>query len=97
MPVTITTRVEDKLAKKIDMVVRAEAMDRSTVVRRLLSRSVQEWFIDRALKDYEEGRITLWEASRRAGISLWEMVEEVKKRDIHVPYTIEDLKEDIGA
>ena len=97
MPATITTRVEDKLAKQIDQVAKAEAMDRSTVIRRLLSKSVKEWILVQALKDYKDGKITLWQASRKAEISLWEIIDEVKKRDIHIPYTIEDLKEDIGA
>ncbi len=97
MPVTITTRVEDAIVRDIDKVARLEAMDRSTVIRRFLVHSVHEWRIEQALKEYEQGKITLWQAARRCGISLWEMIEEVKKRTVHVPYTIEALKEDIEA
>ena len=95
MPVTVTTRVEEELIRVIDEIADAEGMDRSTVVRRFLSEAVKEWLIERSLREYEEGRITLWQAAKRCGVSLWEIIEEVRKREIHVPYTLEDLREDL--
>lgn len=95
MPVTFTTRVEDDLAKVIDEIAAREGMDRSTVIRRFLMKATQEWLTKKSLKDYETGKITLWQASARCGLSLWEMIEEIKKREIHVPYTLEEFKEDL--
>lgn len=95
MPVTITTRVQEELVKMIDDIADREGMDRSTVIRRFLHKAVKNWLIERNLKEYEEGRVTLWQAATRCGLSLWEMINEVKKREIHVPYTLEELREDI--
>jgi len=95
MPVTITTRVDDKLAKLIDQIAEKEGMDRSTILRRFLIKSTKEWLVEKSIKDYQEGKITLWQAAKRCGISLWEMIEEVKKSSASVPYTVEDLKKDI--
>jgi predicted HTH domain antitoxin len=95
MPVTVTTRVEDELAKAIDEVAKKEGMDRSTVIRRFLSKAVKEWLIEKSLEDYGNGRLTLWQAAERCGLSLWEMITEVRKREIHVPYTLEELREDL--
>ncbi len=97
MPTTITTRVEDYLVQEIDEVASEEAIDRSSVIRKFLLLSIQEWKIDKSLEKYEKGRITLWKAARDCGISLWEMVEEVKKRGIQVPYRMEDFQEDLKA
>ncbi len=94
MPVTLTTRVDDKLAKLIDEIAKQEGMDRSTIMRRFLSKAVKEWLIEKNLKDYEEGKITLWQAAQNCGLSLWEIINEAKKRGAIVPYTLEDLKED---
>ena len=91
----MTTRVDDRLAKLIDEIAKEEGMDRSTVMRRFLARAVRDWLIEKSLKDYEEGKITLWQAAERCGLSLWEMIEEVRRRGIHISYTLEDLKEDI--
>jgi predicted transcriptional regulator len=95
VPVTVTTRVEDELAKAIDEVAKKEGMDRSTVIRRFLSKAVKEWLIERSLEDYENGRFTLWQAAERCGLSLCEIIAEVKKRETHVPYTVEELREDL--
>jgi len=95
--VTVTTRVEEELAKAIDEVAKEEGMDRSTVIRRFLSKAVRDWLIEKSLTAYEEGKLTLWQAAERCRLSLWEMVEEAKKREVHVPYTLEELREDVKA
>ena len=95
MPVTITTRVNDELAGLIDEVAEREGMDRSTVIRRFLSGAVKDWFIERHLEEYGAGRLTLWQAATRCGLSLWEMIEEARAREIRVPYTLDELKEDL--
>ena len=95
MPVTFTTRIEEDLARVIDEVSKQEGMDRSTVIRRFLIKAVKEWLIERSLEDYELGKVTLWQAAERCGLSLWEMIIEARKREIHVPYTLEEFKEDL--
>lgn len=95
MPVTITTRVEDDLAKTIDEVAKEEGMDRSTVIRRFLTQAVRTWMIEKSLEEYQEGKLTLWQAASKCRLPLWEMINEVKNREIHVPYTLEELEEDL--
>lgn len=95
MPVTVTTRIEEKLARLIDEIARKEGMDRSTVVRRFLLSASKEWRVEKSLEDYEQGKITLWQAARKCGLSLWEMIDEVKKRKVRVPYTLEELRKDL--
>jgi len=97
VPVTVTTRVEEQLAKIIDSIAEREGMDRSTVIRRFLLKAVKDWLIQRSLEEYEQGKLTLWQAAEKCGLSLWEMIDEVKKRSVHVPYTLEELKEDLKA
>ncbi len=94
MPVTFTTRIEEELAKLIDEAAKQEGMDRSTVIRRFLMKAAKEWQIDKSLQDYEQGKITLWQAAEKCDIPLWEMIAEAKKKEVHVPYTLEDFRED---
>ena len=95
MPVTVTTRVEEELVKIIDSIAEREGMDRSTVIRRFLLKAVKDWLIQRSLEEYEKGKLTLWQAAEKCGLSLWEIIDEIKKRSVHVPYTLEELKEDL--
>ena len=95
MPITITTRVENDLVQEIDQIAFEEAIDRSSVVRKFLILSLKQWKIDKSLQEYEQGKMTLWQAAQDCGISLWEMITEVQKRGIKVPYTIDDFKDDL--
>jgi predicted HTH domain antitoxin len=95
MPVTFTTRIEEELARVIDEVSKEEGLDRSTVIRRFLMRAAKEWLIEKSLQDYEQGKTTLWQAAEKCGISLWEIIVEAKKKEIHVPYTLEAFREDL--
>ena len=95
VPVTVTTRIEKDLAQIIDEIAKKEGMDRSTVIRRFLTQAAKEWLIEKNLKDYEQGKITLWQAATTCDMSLWEMIEEAKKREIYVPYSIEEFKKDM--
>lgn len=45
----------------------------------------------------QTGTVTLWKAASLAGLSLWQFTEEVKKRKIAVPYTLDDAKEDVRS
>ncbi len=95
MAVTVTTRIDEKLAKTIDKIAKTEGMDRSTVIRRFLSSAVKEWLIEQSLVMYAAGKLTLWQAAHRCGLSLWEAVEEVRRREVRLPYSLEELKEDL--
>lgn len=95
MPVTVTTRIGEELARIIDRIAKREGMDRSTVIRRFLLKAVKDWLIEKSLEEYEQGKLTLWQAAAKCGLSLWEMICEVKKKEIYVPYTLEELREDL--
>lgn len=94
---TVTTRVNEELSKRINEIAEEEGLDKSTVVRKFLADGTKNWLIEKSLEDYEEGRTTLWQAADRCGLSLWETIQEAEKREIHVPYTKDELEEDLRA
>lgn len=94
---TVTTRVNEELSERIDEIAEEEGLDRSTVVRKFLADGTRNWLIEKNLEDYEAGRVTLWQAADRCGLSLWEIIQEAREREIHVPYTVDELEEDLRA
>ena len=50
-----------------------EQSDRSTTVRKLLSRAIQDWKLEHYSRLYGSGKLTLARAAREAGVSLWEI------------------------
>ncbi len=91
----MTTRLDDDLAQRLDAIAKKERLDRSAVVRRFLAQSIDDYEIERALEDYSAGRISLWMAAERCGVSLWEMIDEAERRQTVAPYGSEELKQDL--
>ena len=95
MSTTITTRIDDEYAKKIDELAARKGVDRSALLRSFLLFSLNEHTIREALEKYQDGKTTLWEAAGECNLSLWEMVHEVRKRHIHASYGIKELEKDL--
>ena len=53
--------------------------------------------IEDALKAYEDGKITLWQAAERCNLSLWEIILEIKHRRILSSYDMKALEKDLAA
>jgi predicted HTH domain antitoxin len=97
MAEVVSTRVPEDMARDLVEIEKEEQSDRATVVRKLLSKAISQWKLERALSLYGDGKITLWKAALIAGLSLWEMVEIVRKRKIPVRYAFDDFREDFEA
>ena len=93
----ITTRVPEDLAKEVERIAEAEALDKSTTIKRLLIQAVRAWKIDYALRLYQEGRVSIGKAAEIAGVSLWEFMDVMVKRKIPLQTSRENLEEDLKA
>jgi len=93
----ISARIPDDIAKDLKEIEKEEKTDRATLVRKLLARAIEQWKVERALRLYREGKVTLWRAARLGGITLREMMELAAKQGIQFKYTSKDLEEDINA
>ncbi len=90
---TVAARVPPELERVIAQVARIEGVDRSTALRKLVERGVQEWRRERALELLRKGEVSLWKASEIAGVSLWEMVDIVNEEGVEwVRYAPEDIE-----
>lgn len=94
---TISLRVEDSLVVELEQVEKSWQADRSEVVRRLLTRSLQEWKMEHTLEQLRAGRISIGKAAQFCGISLWEMLELAKTNQVDwTGYSSEDLEKDLA-
>ena len=61
------------VVRYLEVIEQAEQSDRSTTVRKLLSRAIQDWKLEHYSRLYGSGKLTLARAAREAGVSLWEI------------------------
>ncbi len=97
MQKTIATRIPTELEGEILRFMEEEGLDKSTAIRRILEIGVSEWKKRRAIELYRFGKVTLWKASKIAGLSLREMLEELNRLRITAHVTAKDIEEDIEA
>ena len=95
MTKTLTTRAPDALAKEIEVLAKKEHLDKSSLIRRLLADAVKEKRITNALELYQDGKISIGKAAAIAKLSVWEMLDLIRDRGIHIDYGSDELKEDL--
>lgn len=91
----VSTRIPGSVAQEIEALAKATSTGKTEVLRNVILHGIQDIKLERALTLYQEGKATMWKAASLAGLSLWQFTEEVKKRKIAVPYTLEDAKKDV--
>ena len=93
----VGTRLPTQLVRELEFIEDVEQSDRSTTVRRLLSKAVQQWKIEHYVRLYGDGKLTLARAARDAGVSLWEMMDYARARKVPAQYDLGELQRDLGT
>lgn len=93
----VSTRLPLDLVRDLELIEDVEQFDRSTTVRRLLSKAIQQWKLEHYARLYGDGKLTLARAARDAGVSLWEMMDYARVRKVPTQYDLEDLNRDLGT
>jgi len=89
----LTTRVEDELMKDLELIGREEKAERAEVTRRMLAGAVKNWKMKKALEKISDGAWTIRMAARFAGITYYEMIEEMAKHGVDSGPALADLRE----
>lgn len=93
----IATRLDDALAKEFREVEEEMKADTSEVARRLLAQGIRTHKQERILKLLGKGKMTVARAARELNISIYELLDLMKKERVVVSYGLEDLRRDVGA
>ena len=91
----VGTRLPETVVRDLEAIEEVEQSDRSTTVRKLLSRAIQDWKLDHYSRLYGSGKLTLARAAHGARVSLWEMMDYVRTKKISAQYDLEDLQRDL--
>ncbi|MBD3231024.1 MAG: hypothetical protein GF329_22785 [Candidatus Lokiarchaeota archaeon] len=92
---TYTSRLPDEMAKDIEEIVEIEKLDRSSIIRRLLDKGINQWKEEYALKLYQNKKISLGKAAEICSLSIWEFLDKLAEKKIPLNYDVDDLLDDI--
>jgi len=93
--ITISARIDKKLAEEIEKIVKERGIDRSAVIRELLYIGLKEYKLKKALELIKERKVTVWKAAEIAGLTYREMLEKLREHNIPFPITAEELAREI--
>jgi len=85
-----------RLRDEIESLATATGEDRSTVMRKLMLKGLEELKLDIATESYVRGKTSLERSSKIAGVSIWRFLDELSDRKIGLRYKLEDAKEEIS-
>jgi predicted HTH domain antitoxin len=93
----ISIRPTDEIEKKLKKLMKIEKTERSTLIRKVLTTGIDEELKKHALALFRDKKISLAKAAEIADISVREMMDLVKEKDIPLHITAEDIREDFEA
>ena len=91
----ISLLVPKPLRKSIKELQELTGEDQSTILRRLLDKGLAETKIEIAVDSYVKGKSSLDKSAEIAGVSLWSFLDELRKRNAPLKYSIADAESEI--
>lgn len=93
----LNLRIPETIIQDLDQIAQEEQIDRTTVARKLLAEGIRRWRFDQALRQYEQGQITKGRAAELAGVTIYDILDEVRRRGLAAQYSLEEVREDLQA
>ena len=78
----ISARIPQEDAAIIDEVALEERTDRTTALKKILLLGAKRYKLERAVRCYQKGAASIGRAAEIAGMSIWEMQDELASRGI---------------
>jgi predicted HTH domain antitoxin len=97
MVLVISIRPTSDISRKIEALSLLTALDRSSLIRIALSSGLDEELRKNALDQYRLGRISLGKAAEISGISVKEMMALLKKNNVILNVSVQDIQDDYQA
>ncbi len=92
----VTTRLPSKYVHELQTLAKEEHLDRAALIRKMLLDSLEEYLLKKATESYQKGDISIEEASVRANVSIWKMIEYLRRHNITPPpETLEDMEKEL--
>ncbi|NHI94619.1 MAG: hypothetical protein EAX96_19160 [Candidatus Lokiarchaeota archaeon] len=71
-------------------ILEMEHLDRSSLLRKWILEKIEEYFMQKYGESFHKGECSLEEAANQAGVSLWRMIDYVRKHNLWPRDSLED-------
>ena len=91
----VETELREYTAGIIDLLAADFHIGRSELLARIIEDGVHAELVKRSVRLYADGKVSMWKAAMLAGVSFYEMMDEIKLQGIHLQYGVEDFEADV--
>lgn len=70
--------------------------DQSTILRKVVSMGLTEARMDLAVDRYVKDKASLERSSKMAGVSMWRFLDELRRRNVALKYSMSDAESEIN-
>ncbi len=92
----VSLLVPKKLRDEIEALTAITGDDKSSLMRKLMLKGLEELKLDIGIDSYVRGKTSLEKSSRIAGVSIWRFLDELTNRKIGIRYRLEDAQQEIA-
>jgi predicted HTH domain antitoxin len=83
----ITIVISPELNQEIEDLRKVLKMDKSTFLRQLISKSLQDFRLQIALEQYTQEKVSLGRAAKIANMNLWEFLGHCRQHHVEMPFS----------
>ncbi|NUN24231.1 MAG: UPF0175 family protein [Candidatus Jettenia caeni] len=88
-------KLSDNLYKKVEKASKIHGMEVDDLVNKVINEGIELLNEKNILELYRNRKITLQKAAEMLSLDIWDIIDKLKKADIHLDYTMENLVEDL--
>jgi predicted HTH domain antitoxin len=85
--VQLNLRIDAELARHLNRIAEQESLRKTDVARKYLVEGVRNWKLEQAIRRYQQEQVSLERAAADAGLTLYEMMDELRRRGIALDQT----------
>ena len=91
----VETELREYTAGIIDELAEDFHIGRSALLARIIEDGVHAELVKRSVRLYADGKVSMWKAAMLAGVSFYEMMDEIKRQGVPLQYGVEDFEADV--
>ena len=88
-------KLQEDIYKKVEKASKVYGIEVNELITHAINQGLEVLSEKNVLELYRDHKITLQKAAEMLSLDIWEMIEKLKKADIHIDYSKEELAEDL--
>ena len=88
-------KLQKDIYKKVEKASKAYGIEVNDLITQAINQGLEVLSEKNVFELYRDRKITLQKAAEMLSLDIWEIIEKLKKADIHIDYSKEELAEDL--